>query len=207
MKYISRYISTINADFYINYFKEHNIFPIKSCFDIGSAAGVFVDKLNELGIKSEGIEQHATEIQSKNVREGSFDESFTTPEKYDLISLPQVIYFLGDFESICLKLKSMLNPKGVLFIVITPVEFKNKITFSGQKIFPLPTKSEIENICNKLGFDILDITSFQSNIGVAFNQGKLKAIFRLLLFVTGMKKPIIKNPNGNNLYLLLKSKT
>lgn len=50
MKFISRYISKVNADFYINYFKEHNILNVKSCFDIGSAAGVFVDRLNELGI-------------------------------------------------------------------------------------------------------------------------------------------------------------
>lgn len=207
MKFIFRYISKINADFYINYFKEKNVLSKKSCFDIGSNAGVFVDRLNELGINSEGIEQHVTSIQSKHVREGSFNENFSTKKKYDLISLAQVIYFLGDFESICLKLKSMLNPEGILFIVTTPAESNNRITSSDQKTFSLPTKIEIEKICNKLGFKILDMTTFQSDIGVAFNQGKLKAIFRLFLFMIGMKKPIIKNSNGNNLYLLFKLKT
>jgi len=207
LKFISRYISKINADFYINYFKEYNILNAKSCFDIGSAAGVFVDRLNELGIDTEGLEKNTHYIQSKKVREGSFDVNYTSDKKYDLLTLPQVIYFLGDFESICAKLKSMLNPNGIIFIVTIPAESQNPITFSDAKTYSLPTKIEIEKICDKLGFCILDFSIFQSDIGVAFNQGKLKAIIRLFLFMVGLKTPITKNPNGNNLYLLLKSKT
>lgn len=85
MKFISRYISKINANFYINYFSEYDISNVKFCFDIGSAAGVFVDKLNELGINTERIEPIASSIQSKRVKEGSFDVNYTTNKKYDLI--------------------------------------------------------------------------------------------------------------------------
>lgn len=206
MKFISRYISKINADFYINYLKEHNALNVNSCFDIGSSAGVFVDRLNELGINTEGLEKNADHIQSKNVKEGSFDINYKTDKKYDLITLPQVIYFLGDFESICKKLKSMLNTRGTIFIVSVPIEFPNPITFSDSKTYPLHTKIEYEKICDTLGFDLLDFSTFQSDIGVAFNQGKIRAIFRLFLFIIGLKNPIIRNPTGNNLYLLLKSK-
>ena len=207
MKFISRYISKINANFYIDYFNENGILKVKSCFDIGSAAGVFVDKLNKLGINTEGIEPIASSIQSKWVKEGSFDVNYTTNKKYDLITLPQVIYFLGDVESICKKLKSMLNPNGIIFIVTIPTESQNPITFSNAKTYPLPTKKEYEKICENLGLDILDYSIIQSDIGIAFNHGKLKAIFRLFLFLIGLKKPITKNLSGNNLYLLLKSKT
>lgn len=101
----------------------------------------------------------------------------------------------------------MLNPNGIIFIVTIPAESQNPITFSDTKTYPLPTKIEYEKICNRLGFDILDYSIIQFDMGIAFNHGKLKAIFRLFLFFIGYKKPITKNPHGNNLYLLLKSKT
>ena len=151
MKFISRYISKTNANFYINYFSEHDILNVKSCFDIGLAAGVFVDKLNELGINTDGIEPIASFIQSKRVKEGSFDVNYTTNKKYDLITVPQVIYFLGDVESICKKLKSMLNPNGIIFIVTIPAESQNPITFSDAKTYPLPSKKEYEKICDNFG--------------------------------------------------------
>ena len=204
-KFISRYISKIYANYYINYLKQHDILNIKSCFDIGSGVGVFVDELNELEIDAEGIEKNASAIQSKRVKEGSFDVNYTINKKYNLITLPQVIYFLGDFESVCAKLKSMLNPSGVIFIVTIPIEYQGPITLSDTKTYPLHTKIEYEKICDRLGFRILDFSINQSDIGIAFNQGKLKAILRLFLFMTGLRKPITKNSNGNQLNMLLKS--
>lgn len=204
-KFISRYISKIYANYYINYLKQHDILNIKPCFDIGSGVGVFVDELNELGIDAEGIEKNVSAIQSKRVKEGSFDVNYTINKKYNLITLPQVIYFLGDFESVCAKLKSMLNPNGVIFIVTIPLESQCPITLSDTKTYPLHTKIEYEKICDRLGFRILDFSIIQSNIAIAFNQGKLKAILRLFLFMTGLRKPITKNSDGNQLYMLLKS--
>ena len=68
-------------------------------------------------------------------------------------------------------------------------------------------KSEYEKICERLGFSILDFSIRRSDIGGAFNDGKLKAILRLFLFMTGLRKPITKNSNGSHLYMLLKSTT
>ena len=166
---------------------------------------IFVDELNELEIDAEGIEKNASVIQSKRVKEGSFDVNYTINKKYNLITLPQVIYFLGDFESVCAKLKSMLNPSGVIFIVTIPIEYQGPITLSDTKTYPLHTKIEYEKICDRLGFRILDFSINQSDIAIAFNQGKLKAILRLFLFMTGLRKPITKNSNGNQLNMLLKS--
>ena len=99
----------------------------------------------------------------------------------------------------------MLNPNGLIFIITIPIESQCPITLSGAKTYPLHTKIEYEKICDRLGFRILDFSINQSDIAIAFNQGKLKAIVRLFLFMTGLRKPITKNSNGNQLNMLLKS--
>jgi predicted TPR repeat methyltransferase len=207
LKFISRYISKVYSDFYISYLNKHNVLNVKSCFDIGSSAGVFVDELNQLGIVTEGLEPNTKSIQSKKVKKGTFDLNYTTDKKYDLITLPQVIYFLGDFESICKKIKMMLNSDGVIFIVSEPIEFEGPITYTNTKTYPLHTETEYKKIFDRLELEILDFSTYQSNIGIAFNQGKLKAILRLFLFMTGLRNSITENSNGNHLYILLKSKT
>ena len=206
MKFIRKYISKVYSDYYINYLNEHDVLNVKSCFDIGSEVGVFLDELNRLGISTEGLESNAKSIQSKKVTLGTFDLDYTINKKYDLITLAQVIYFLGDFESICKKTKTMLNSKGVMFIVTKPIESEGPITYSDTKTYPLHTETEYKKIFDRLGLEIIDISTFQTNIGIAFNQGKFKAILRLFLFMTGLKKTITKNSNGNHLYILLKSK-
>jgi len=206
-KLSSKYVSKIYSDYYISYLKKHDVLNVKSCFDIGSSAGVFVDELNQLGIEAEGLEMNAESIQSKRVKKGIFDLNYTADKKYDLITLPQVIYCLGDFESICSKIKSMLNPNGVVFIITKPIESSGPITYTNLKTYPLHTKMEYEKICERLGFSILDFSIRRSDIGGAFNAGKLKAILRLFLFMTGLRKPITKNSNGSHLYMLLKSTT
>lgn len=203
IKLISRYISTTNANYYLDYLKLHNILLIRNCFDIGSSAGVFVDKLNQLGIETEGIESNKKSIQFKRVKHGKFDVNYTINKKYDLITVPQVIYFLGDFETICTKLKSMLNPNGVIFIVTIPIEIKQPITLSNIKTYPLHTKIEYEKIWNRLQFKILDFSTVQSNLGITFMNGKLKALFRLFLFRIGLRTPITYNHQGNLLFILV----
>ena len=210
MKFISEYISKTYADYYINYLKNQNVLNVKSCFDIGSSTGSFVDELNKIGIDAEGIEKDGYKIQSKKVKNGSFDLNYTTDKKYDMITLPQVIYFLGDFEQVLKKLKGMLNPNGIIFIISMPKEHFDKgnpTTFTDIKTYPLHTKIQYEEICQRLGFRITDYSIIQSDIGVAFNDGKFKAVLRLFLFMTGLRKPVQKHqtPLGNHLYLLLKT--
>src|SRR5437660_643561 len=106
---VNNYVSKVYADFYINYLKNHHALDAKTCFDIGSSSGAFVDELNKIGIDSEGIEPDAWKIQSPKVKQGSFDLNYATNKKYDMITLPQVIYFLGEVEQILSKLKSMLT--------------------------------------------------------------------------------------------------
>lgn len=199
----NNYVSKVYADFYINYLKNHHALDVKTCFDIGSSSGVFVDELNKMGIDAEGIESDAWKIQSPKVKQGSFDLNYAVGKKYDIITMPQVIYFLGEVEQILSKLKSMLTSKGKIFIVTSPNRFQNNITKSTLKTYKLPTKEEYHEICTRLGFTILDYSVYQSDIGVAFNDGKLKAIQRLIAFKSGLKKTIIEDPNGNHVYLLL----
>ena len=146
MIFISRYISKVYSNYYTNYLKEHDVLNVKSCFDIGSSAGVFVDELNRLGIVAEGLEPNAKSIQSEKVKKGTFDINYNTDKKYDFITVPQVIYFLGDFEPICKKIKTMLNPKGVIFIVTKPIEAEGPITYTDIKSYPIHSEIEYKKI-------------------------------------------------------------
>jgi len=67
---------------------------------------------------------------------GTFNDEYTTSKKYDLITLPQVIYFLGDILEVLKKIKSMLNSNGMVFIVTSSSHSKDHISkYTNHKLY------------------------------------------------------------------------
>ncbi|MEK6947362.1 MAG: methyltransferase domain-containing protein [Nanoarchaeota archaeon] len=173
--------------------------------DIGSDLGTFVNDLNLLGIDAEGIESEQDRVDSSvspKIKCATFGLDYSNNKKYDLITLPQVIYFLGDIIPMLLKLKSMLNPDGMIFIVTVTPDFDHHV--SKYPNHTLYSKNEYSEICSKVGLKLIDYTDFKSNIGTAFNNANILSVIRILLFMTGLKKPIEKK-KGNNAYILLRN--
>lgn len=89
--------------------------------DIGSAAGFFLQGLTDQGWKGKGIEPngkmalHARQELGIHVDEGAF-ESYQTDEKFDLVTMVQVIaHFLNPLEAVR-KAAGHLKPRGHLLI-------------------------------------------------------------------------------------------
>lgn len=173
--------------------------------DIGSDLGTFVNDLNLLGIDAEGIESEQDRVDSSvspKIKCATFGLDYSNNKKYDLITLPQVIYFLGDIIPMLLKLKSMLNPNGMIFIVTANPESSYHVSkYPNHKLY---SENEYSEICSKVGLKLIDYTEFKSNIGTAFNNGKILSVIRVILFMSGLKKPIEKK-KGNNPYILLRN--
>jgi 2-polyprenyl-3-methyl-5-hydroxy-6-metoxy-1,4-benzoquinol methylase len=205
-KKIHTFVSQTYADYYIKYLKEKKIQNVKSCFDIGADLGTLVNELNKMGIDTEGIEQNYNNIinaVTSKITHGTFNIEYTTDKKYDLVTLPQVIYFLGDILELLKKIKTMLNPNGIVFIVTSSSHSKDHI--SKYKNHKLYSKEQYCNIASKLGFEIIDYTEVQTNIGTAFKHGKVIGLLKMAIYKIGIKKAITKKKCGNFTFLLMKS--
>ena len=128
----------------------------------------------------------------------------TIKKKYDMISLPQVIYFLESREVILKKITHMLNPKGIIFIV-DGKSMPNYLDYDKKK-YPenkFCNKEHYKSIAESLGLKIIDWTEYQSDIAIAFMNGKIMALLRVLLFMIRIKKSIFPMKGGNNTFILL----
>ena len=205
MHWLHLYIGKVNSESYVKYLKEKNTLNVKTCLNIGSDIGTFVNDLNLLGIDAEGIESDQNRVNSSinpKIKCATFGLDYSNDKKYDLITLPQVIYFLGDIIPVLLKLKSMLNPNGLIFIVSSSPESSAHMSrYPNHKLY---SKKEYSEICSKVGLKLIDYTEYKSNIGTAFNDGKILSVIRVILFMCRLKKPIEKK-KGNNNYILLRN--
>lgn len=86
----------------------------KNCkiLDIGSGNGAFIDYANFIGYKAEGIDF----IQHPNTHVGSVEDVLPTLNKYDVITLHDVLEHLVDPANILNIIKEKLNPSGQVII-------------------------------------------------------------------------------------------
>ena len=124
---ISKRFWSIVANQYVKYLKTKTGLKFKTVFDIGSAYGHFVKKLEENDIDAVGIEKAQRTYDGRvtdKIKLGYFDEFTNLDRKYDLICLTQMIYYLNDPVSVLNNVKKFLNPGGFIFIstysVISP---------------------------------------------------------------------------------------
>ncbi len=164
---ISKRFWNVVANQYIKYLKTKTGLKFVTAFDIGSAYGHFVKKLEDNNIDAVGIEKEQRTYDGRitdKIKLGYFDESTNLDNKYDLISFTQMIYYLNDPISVINNAKKFLNDDGFIFIatysVISPL-FKKypKIMEGGANI--MLSRKNFENL---VGFKIIDFTNFRSDL-------------------------------------------
>jgi len=164
---ISKRFWSIVANQYVKYLKTKTGLKFKTVFDIGSAYGHFVKKLEENDIDAVGIEKAQRTYDGRvtdKIKLGYFDESTNLDRKYDLICLTQMIYYLNDPVSVLNNVKKFLNPGGFIFIstysVISPFFKKYPKIMEGEANIML-SRFFFENLS---GFKIIDFTNFRSDL-------------------------------------------
>lgn len=202
---IHLFVSQTYTDYYIEYLKKNQVLNVKSCFDIGSDLGTLVKELNKIGIDAEGIEQKQENVSNAvtpNIIHGTFNDEYIVSKKYDLITVLQVIYFLGDILKVLKKIKSILNSNGMVFIVTSSSHSKDHISkYTNHKLY---SKKQYHDMASKLDFEIIDYTEVQSNLGVSFIHGTIIGMLKLIAFKTGIKKAIIEKEKSNLTFILMK---
>ena len=91
---------------YIKYLKMKTKMNFKKVFEVGANRGFFIKYMNRIGIDSTGLESNKNWIglsKSNKIKWGFFDENYETENKYDLVCLTHMIYFLRDNEAILKK--------------------------------------------------------------------------------------------------------
>jgi SAM-dependent methyltransferase len=163
---ISKRFWNVVANQYVKYLKTKTGLKFKTAFDIGSAYGHFVKKLEDYDINAEGIEKDQRTYDRRvtdKIKFGLFKESTNLENKYDLISFTQMIYYLDDPITVLNNAKKFLNDNGFIFIatysVISPFFKKYPKVMEGVNI--MLSRKNFENL---VGFKIIDFTNFRSDL-------------------------------------------
>jgi len=211
---LQKCFSRIQSKSYIEYLKQKTDFSFKTALDIGSGVGYFVKQLNQLDVDAYGIEsdeltvKHSVTLKNKCKH---FDEDFTSKNKYDLISLNQILYYFNDSYPIIHKIAKMLNKNGLLLITTMNPEstfwLNNETWAEGSEMW-LSKKNFSE--LNELGLKLVDISSFKDNFWKDFSFYKHKKMNIFLFFIKTIsyllkiKKTIEHDTDGIHNYLILK---
>ena len=205
------YISKLYSDEYIHYLKLKTKIDFKNALDIGAKYGTLVEDLNKIGIDAHGIESDQRCMQlgvTKKIKWIYFDENYQSDVKYDLICLPQMIYYLPNSYAILKCVKNMLTPNGLIFIATYNPEsmiLKNKLKpYMGNNINMILSKNNFESLNDKLGLEMLDYTTYTSNVSLDFATNRNTTI-AFLKYRLKLKKGLVLNPNGFFAFVLLKN--
>lgn len=164
---ISKRFWDVVATKYIKYLKDKTDLKFKTTFDVGSAYGHFIKKLEDHGVDANGMEmdqKHYAKKVTDKVKLGRFDESLTLDKKYDFISFTQMIYYFNNPISVLNHTRKFLNPDGLIFITtcntISPLLKKYpKIIEGGMNV--VLSRQNFESL---EGFQVVDITNFRADI-------------------------------------------
>lgn len=193
------------ANEYLKYLKLYTKMNFKNVLEIGANYGCFIKKLETNGIITTGIESDKSFIDlgvSKNTKCMFFTADYKTDEKYDLICLTQMIYFLRDNYSVLNCVKNMLSPNGLIFITTSsgiPKMYSSLTSGKRDEISRnmILSKKNYESFCKKLGFEIVNMTNYHTNF-----KGKTKMDY--LQIILKLRKQMMPNPNGEIRFILLK---
>ena len=203
-------MSKFAAKEYIRHLQSKTNFNFKNVLDIGANIGIFVNELNKLGIDAYGIEGDEKFVKlaiTNKVKHSYFEVDFISHEKYDLICLTQVIYYVSDNYGLLKHVRNMLNENGLIFIsMLNPssefVRKRIKQTGAIHTTNLMLSKKNFQNIHNKLGLKLIDYTTY-SNYHTELYNTKFK-IPVMLKYYFGIKKPYRRDLKGNHSFILLK---
>jgi len=195
------------SDEYVKYLKSKTNMDFKHVLDIGSYYGTFIKSLTDIDIDAEGIEANQNLVRlavTDKIQHGYFDNNYKSDKKYDLISLTQMIYYLPDSYSILKKCHEMLTDNGLLFIsTINP-----QSSLVVEKLVPafqphVNIYLSKMNYTNLNNFELLDYTTYMPDM---FNDMYKHNKFKMIKYMTRLKKAYSKNSDGHHVFLLLKKK-
>ena len=209
-KIVHHFVQNMTSNEYIDFLKTKTSMDFKNALDIGAAYGTFVRDLNKLGIDTEGIESNKRQIElaaTNKIKHANFDLNFKSDKKYDLICMALLIHFLRDNKRVLKIVHDMLNKDGFLFIT-NPNPDSSLVT--KELIAPNPAvmnmvlgKKFWESIKDTIGFELVDFTVYRSNISLSMHPSKNKKL-ELIKYWLGLKKGVVKDPDGNVAFILLK---
>jgi len=201
-------------NYYINYLRTKTKMNFKSVLDIGTGYGYLLKKLKKFGIIGEGIESSQLKNKlavEKNIQQVYFDENYELSKKYDLICFTQVLNYLRNTKQILLNIKKYLNEDGLIFIVTTNPESKYVIedysnaTKESYYSNMLYSKKNFETLKDNIGLEIIDYTTYREDIAIDFIRNN--SVLTFFKYRINLKKPMIKDPEGNIAMILLKKIT
>lgn len=141
--------------------------PKGQLLDIGSAAGFLLKGFVDDGWKGVGIEPnlamqtYATHQLNLDVRNLPFDD-FETNEKFDAVSLIQVISHLPDLPQTLTRINQLLKPEGLFLIetwnrksMTARVFSKNWHQYNPPSVLHWFTKTELANLLAQNGFEVI----------------------------------------------------
>ena len=112
-------VSNLTLKVYDLWFEEWKKFGYKSLLDFGCGLGALVDYANMNGFSSKGTEIDSdvvTKLLRKGVRVQNQESIMSSSEKFDIISIIEVLEHLSDPKQVLTQLKEKLSDSGMLFI-------------------------------------------------------------------------------------------
>tara|TARA_B100000029_G_scaffold484687_1_gene537189 strand:- start:1102 stop:1917 length:816 start_codon:yes stop_codon:yes gene_type:complete len=199
------------AEEYVNYLKSKTNMKFHSVLDVGALYGNFVKRFNDIGISTIGIESNkeyiSAEISGK-LSHGYFDETFHSDQKFDLICLTQMIYYVKNPILLIKKSCELLTDSGTIFISTQNPQSPIILDLKLPQIFEsdmniLLSKKNFVDIAQKFDLKLIDFTNYQPNIYLdrLKNQTKKSELNNFIKY--RFKPPYEKNPNGHHTFLLL----
>lgn len=152
----------------------------KTILDIGCSSGVFLDIARDEGLETYGIELNNKEMEIAR-RKGHrvYNEQLEHidfPVKFDVITLWDVFEHIKNGGVYLAMIKQMLAPNGVLFMQIPSSDalaakiLQEKCNmFDGLEHVNLYGTATIETLAHSAGFEIIDLKTVISEIGVINN--------------------------------------
>lgn len=143
---------------FINGYIKKTQQELSSVLDIGCSTGYLLSLFKKNGYKVLGIDpsskckEIALQEYGVNIRTGTLDTIPIQNEKYDVIILSHVLEHIVDLSFFILKLKSILSPKGIIYIEVPDVQNINLpfgyFSFEHVNYF---SKSSLKNLMAKNG--------------------------------------------------------
>ena len=128
-------VSNLTFQVYDSWFEKWKKMSIKSLLDFGCGLGALVDYANLNGFSSVGTEidlDVVGKLSSKGVKVIDFDSLVGNSDKYNLISIIEVLEHVSDPKMVLIQLKQKLTSPGMMFITTPNFNALNRRILKGK---------------------------------------------------------------------------
>ncbi len=166
----------------------------KKFLDIGSASGVCLKAIKDLGFQEEGYEpskwmvNYGKKNYGVNIKNGSIDQ-ISINNKYDLISLWDVLEHVTDLNFTLEKIKALSKDSTILIINVPDIDsfvcklMKSKWPFYLNVHLYYFNKSSIESILRKYNYNLIKHFSHWQYLELGYIIKRAKKYFKLFSFL------------------------